>query len=171
VPDCPTFPALGALSWLEERPDRPLVVTEWVWKARIVHNKEFPHVVLPMRSTAPHGTQVVRRTDGAVVGDHYSWSGLVVSLGPSANAIPRVAAEAVYSPCSASLNWFQSPGKIASREILTPKHYRFCDDSPRTTPGRLREVSMYGDRGDRLTATGITLSFSDGPLPNGAQGP
>ena len=48
-----------------------------------------------------------------------SWSGLVVALGPSVNAIPCATAEAVYSFRAASLNLFQSSGKITTWVIVT----------------------------------------------------
>lgn len=48
-----------------------------------------------------------------------SWSGLVVVLGLSVNAIPCAAAEAVYSFRSAFFNLFQSSGKITTWVIVT----------------------------------------------------
>jgi hypothetical protein len=81
--------------------------------------------VLPMRLATLHGTQVVRRTDGSVVGDQDELAGLAVSLGLSTNAIPCAAVEAVYSLRSASLNLFQLSAKITSWEILTSRSIAF----------------------------------------------
>jgi hypothetical protein len=54
----PTFPAFGGD--LLKGSDRPWVVSEGVGKAGVVHVEKVPQIVLPMRPTALHGTQVER---------------------------------------------------------------------------------------------------------------